>query len=75
VTPEAQAAWRAALAARPGTRAFREAELGLQAACGLGKFSASVLTGAASLIGDDSELLARRWRVALQEADREAGTG
>jgi hypothetical protein len=73
VTVEALRWWRAARAARPGTSKYRDAELELQRACGLGKFGPFVLTGAPSLIGaDENGPLAEAWRTALEQADREA---
>jgi hypothetical protein len=67
------AAWRRARKLRRGTDKFREAEAALQELIHMSRFGPTPLGGPALLAGGEvNEPLARRWREALERADREA---
>jgi hypothetical protein len=75
VTAEMLALWRAGKAIRnKDSDAFKDAERALQQACGLSKFAASVLSGHGHLLSglEKTDLLAKRWRQALEHADCKA---
>jgi hypothetical protein len=73
ISAEALSAFRRGRMAKRGSPEFREAAAELQRAIGLSKFEASPLAPErGSLLGGDLESprLARRWRDALEAADR-----
>jgi len=65
--------WRRAQKLRRGSAGFRAVEVELQGLIGMSKFGPTPFGGSALLAGGEvNEPLARRWREALERADREA---
>ena len=73
MTPAMLSLWRRAQKLRRGSAGFRAVEVELQGLIGMSKFGPTPLGGPALLAGGEvNEPLARRWRTALEAADREA---
>jgi len=73
VTPEMLGLWRRAKKLRKESDEYRAVEVELQGLIGMSKFGPTPFGGSALLAGGEvNEPLARRWREALERADREA---